>query len=223
VVLTFGAAVAAGADVEVVASVEAGVADFAVDFRAVGAAFVVDVFLALFRVEGAVFFADDFRAVVGAAVEADAGALFAAEFAVDCRAGFGADSDTVLEVVLGAGDLWACFAAILWVDLSADFSAAGSPGGSMSRATLPGSSATTFACFAIPLAVFCVCFAADSTTVTASSRRRWSCLIRLSALAVGFALTTGFLFSEDFAFVAGFVLLLDFVLALAMVPPRGCE
>lgn len=231
VVLVFGAAVAAGSDVEVVAAVGAGAADFVVDFlvvsRAVGVAFVAVVLVGLFRVEGAVFFAGGFRAVVGAAVESDAEALFAAEFAaefaVDLRAGFGADLDAVLEVVLRAGDFLASFAAVSWVELSPDSSAAASPEGSMSRATLPGSSATTFACLAIRLAAFCVCLAADSAAATASSRRRSSCLIRLSALAVGFALTTGFFFSDDFAFVIGFVLRLDFVLALAMVPPRDRE
>jgi hypothetical protein len=77
VVLAFGAAVAARADVEVVAAVGAGVADFAVDllvvFWVVGAALVADVLVALFRVEGAVFFVGDFRAAVGAALKGDAG------------------------------------------------------------------------------------------------------------------------------------------------------
>jgi hypothetical protein len=104
-------------------------------------------------------------------------------------------------VVVRAGDFLACFAAVFW----ADFSEAASPDGSTSRATSPGGSATTFACFDMRLAAFCVCFAADSATATASSRRRSSSLIRLSGLAVGFALTTDLFFSDDFAFAAGFV------------------
>jgi hypothetical protein len=174
-------------------------ADCEVVWRAVGAAFVADVLVALFRVEGAVTDAD----------------FFAAHSPV----GFGADVEATLGLVMRAGDFLACFAAVFW----ADFSVAASADGSTSRATVPGSSATTLACFDIRLAAFCVCFAADSATATASSRRRSSSFIRLSGLADGFALTTDFFFSDDFAFATGLVLLLDFVLALAMVSPRDRE
>jgi hypothetical protein len=173
--------------------------DCEVVWRAVGAAFVSDVLVALFRVEGAVFDAD----------------FFAADFWV----GFGADVEATLEVVMRAGDFLACFAAVFW----ADFSVAGSPDCGTLRVTMLGDSATTFACFDIRLAASCVCFAADSATATASSRRRSSSLIRLSGLAVGFALTTDLFLPDEFAFATGFVVLLDFVLALAMVSPRDRE
>jgi hypothetical protein len=210
-------------------------ADFEAVWRAVEAAFVAGVPVALFRVEGAVFDADlsaaDFEVVwraVGAAFVSDVlvalfrveGAVFDADFfAADFWVGFGADVEATLEVVMRAGDFLACFAAVFW----ADFSVAASSDGSTSRATMLGDSATTFACLDIRLAAFCVCFAADSATATASSRRRSSFLIRLSGLAVDFALATDCLFSDAFAFAIGFVLLLDFVLALAMVSPRDRE
>ena len=174
-------------------------ADFEAVWRAVEAAFVAGVPVALFRVEGAVFDAD----------------FSAADFPV----GLGADVEATLNVVMRADDFLACFAAVFW----ADFLVAASRNGGTSRALLPGSSATTIACFDIRLAAFCVCLAADSATATASSRRRSSLLIRLSGLAVDFALATDCLFSDAFAFAIGFVLLLDFVLALAMVSPRDRE